>query len=341
MGLLIGLSHIRHYIPDGIIKTLVMALVMSRIQYCLTVYGNGTKKNFQRIQKILNFAARVIFGRRKFDHVSDLRDQLGWMTPQTMGRLPDRSHSPKGYPAGRARGTGVSVHFELWHKAQIHSPGQPISPSPTPTWNRQASFWLSCSSATKQSSQRVGAATARQICPSRKSAFQTEIMRPYVWVDSLQSTLVRVYIYITECGKNCVCCDSLYVCRVDCVNVNLFPHVANLAQTLSGNRHAVCGWLKNVNTYIHTYIHLRITYAILTTTELRATRTSRGDWPTSGRGAQGAELRRGRSTTAGRQLIMCRRHASLYHLAEFSGRNLALRVNDKCPKFSFFLKRPY
>ena len=32
---------------------------------------------------------------------------------------------------------------------------------------------------------------------------------------------------------------------------------------------------------------------------------------------------------------------SLYHLAEFSGQNLALRVNDKCPKFSFFLKRPY
>ena len=84
MGLLVGLSHIRHYIPDGVIKTLVMALVMSRIQYCLTVYGNGTKKNFQRIQKIINFAARVIFGRRKFDHVSDLRDQLGWMTPETM-----------------------------------------------------------------------------------------------------------------------------------------------------------------------------------------------------------------------------------------------------------------
>ena len=59
--------------------------------------------------------------------------------------------------------------------------------------------------------------------------------------------------------------------------------------------------------------------------------TSRGDWPTSGHGAQGAELRRGRSVTAGRQLILCGRHASLYHLAEFSGRNLALRVNDKCP----------
>ena len=44
----------RYYIPDGVIKTLVMALVMSRIQYCLTVYENGTKQIFQRIQKILN-----------------------------------------------------------------------------------------------------------------------------------------------------------------------------------------------------------------------------------------------------------------------------------------------
>ena len=84
MGLLIGLSHVRHCLPDGVIKTIVTALVISRVQYCLTVYGNGTKKNFDRLQKILNFAARVIFGRRKFDHVSDLRDQLGWMTPAKM-----------------------------------------------------------------------------------------------------------------------------------------------------------------------------------------------------------------------------------------------------------------
>ena len=83
-GLLIGLSHVRHYLPDGVTKTLVVALVMSRIKYCLPVFGNGTLKNFDRLQKLLNFAARVIFGRRKFDHVSDLRDQLGWMTPETM-----------------------------------------------------------------------------------------------------------------------------------------------------------------------------------------------------------------------------------------------------------------
>ena len=84
MGVLIGLSHARHCLPDGVIKTLVTALVLSQVRYCLTVYGNGTQKNFDRIQKILNFSARVIFGRRKFDHVSDLREQLRWMTPRQM-----------------------------------------------------------------------------------------------------------------------------------------------------------------------------------------------------------------------------------------------------------------
>ena len=84
MGVLIGVSHVRHCLPDGVLKTIVTALVISRVRYCLTVYINGTQKNFDRLQKILNFAARVIFGRRKFDHVSDLRDILGWMSPKTM-----------------------------------------------------------------------------------------------------------------------------------------------------------------------------------------------------------------------------------------------------------------
>ena len=37
-----------------------------------------------KIQKVLNFAAKVIFGRRKFDHVSDLRDRLQWLPAQLM-----------------------------------------------------------------------------------------------------------------------------------------------------------------------------------------------------------------------------------------------------------------
>ena len=83
-GVLVALSHVRHVLPIGVVKTLVAALVLSQVTYCLSIYGNGTKKNMDKIQKVLNFAARVIFGKRKFDHVSDLREKLGWLPAQLM-----------------------------------------------------------------------------------------------------------------------------------------------------------------------------------------------------------------------------------------------------------------
>ena len=87
MGILSGLSHARHYLPNGVISTLVTALVFSQVRYCISVYGNGSKKNLKRIKKVLNFGARVIFGRKKFDHVSDLWDRLGWLQPQRLVEL--------------------------------------------------------------------------------------------------------------------------------------------------------------------------------------------------------------------------------------------------------------
>ena len=73
-GVLIALSHLRHYLPPQTVPDIVTALVISHIRYCLAVYGNGTAKNLASVQKILNFAARVVSGRRKFNHVSDVRD---------------------------------------------------------------------------------------------------------------------------------------------------------------------------------------------------------------------------------------------------------------------------
>ena len=41
----------------------------------------------QRLQKILNFGLRAVSGRRKFDHISDVRDQLGWPTARQLYEL--------------------------------------------------------------------------------------------------------------------------------------------------------------------------------------------------------------------------------------------------------------
>ena len=83
-GILIGLSHVRHHIPSELLPTVVSALVLSHVRYCLSVYGNGSDKNIQRLQKVINFALRVVSGRRKFDHISDVREELGWPTARQL-----------------------------------------------------------------------------------------------------------------------------------------------------------------------------------------------------------------------------------------------------------------
>ena len=78
-GILTALSHLRHFLPPDTLPEIVTALAVSHIRYCLSVYGNGSASNLKAIQKLLNFAARVIAGKRRFDRVSDVRDRLGWL----------------------------------------------------------------------------------------------------------------------------------------------------------------------------------------------------------------------------------------------------------------------
>ena len=54
-GMLTGLVHLRHYLPETVLSTLVSALVLSHVRCCLTVYGNGTAKNLNRVQNIFKF----------------------------------------------------------------------------------------------------------------------------------------------------------------------------------------------------------------------------------------------------------------------------------------------
>lgn len=78
-GILIGLMHIRHIVPHSILPRLVDSLVLSHVRYCAPVYGSANRTTIARLQKVFNFSARVISGRRKFDHVSDVLDELAWL----------------------------------------------------------------------------------------------------------------------------------------------------------------------------------------------------------------------------------------------------------------------
>ena len=83
-GMLLGLHHARHRLPPQIIKPIVNSLVLSSVRYCLSVYGNCNAQSMHRIQKIINFCARVVTGRRKRDHISDAVRLLGWLPAREM-----------------------------------------------------------------------------------------------------------------------------------------------------------------------------------------------------------------------------------------------------------------
>ena len=83
-GILISLAHSRHVLPSWTVAYVVNALVVSSIRYCVSVYGSCNDSQLHRVQKLLNFCARVIGGRRKYDRVSDVLRQLGWLSARQL-----------------------------------------------------------------------------------------------------------------------------------------------------------------------------------------------------------------------------------------------------------------
>ena len=75
---LVGLSKLRHKLPYETKKTLIEALMFPYITYCCTVWGGCTATQRRRIQMAINFAARIVSGLARHDHISPALEALGW-----------------------------------------------------------------------------------------------------------------------------------------------------------------------------------------------------------------------------------------------------------------------
>jgi hypothetical protein len=75
---------IRRCLPSDALKSLINAFVLSRVDYCSAIYSRQTKKQFSRLQSVLNAAARLIFGLGKFCHITPILKNLHWL------RFPER-----------------------------------------------------------------------------------------------------------------------------------------------------------------------------------------------------------------------------------------------------------
>ena len=56
------------------------ALVLSRVDYCNSLFANAPATSTKRLQSLINMAVRVLSGRSRIDHITDfIRDYLHWL----------------------------------------------------------------------------------------------------------------------------------------------------------------------------------------------------------------------------------------------------------------------
>lgn len=74
------ISRIKHLLDRNSLLLVMNAFVFSKLFYCSTVWANTSQSNVKKLQLVQNFAARIVLGLRKYDHISDGIRSLNWLT---------------------------------------------------------------------------------------------------------------------------------------------------------------------------------------------------------------------------------------------------------------------
>ena len=73
------ISSIRHVLTVDATKTLVTSLVLLRLDYCNSLLSGIPQQLIDKLQKVQNCSARLIFKTSKWTHVSPLLAKLHWL----------------------------------------------------------------------------------------------------------------------------------------------------------------------------------------------------------------------------------------------------------------------
>jgi len=74
------LRSVRRSLSHESFTRLVVALVLAQLDYCNGVLAGLPASQLSRLQSVLHAAARLIYGVRRYDHVTPLLQQLHWLS---------------------------------------------------------------------------------------------------------------------------------------------------------------------------------------------------------------------------------------------------------------------
>ena len=77
-SILFCLYKIRHHLTPDVRQLLIQCHVFPHILYCLSVWGGAAQCHLHKLQKVINFGARIVSGARIYEHISPTIESLGW-----------------------------------------------------------------------------------------------------------------------------------------------------------------------------------------------------------------------------------------------------------------------
>ena len=78
-GVLRQLRSVRRSLPRSALTTLVTSFIMSKVDYCNAVLAGLPQRELDRVQSVVNAAARLSVDARRYDHVTPLLMDLHWL----------------------------------------------------------------------------------------------------------------------------------------------------------------------------------------------------------------------------------------------------------------------
>ena len=74
-----NISKIRKYLDTDSAKSLVQSVVVSRIDYCNSLLSKAPQRLTNKLQRVQNHAARIIYKKKKRDHITPVLKELHWL----------------------------------------------------------------------------------------------------------------------------------------------------------------------------------------------------------------------------------------------------------------------
>ena len=71
--------HISKFVSESCLKTLAASFILSRLDYCNALYINLPQYQIKKLQKLQNFAAKVVLNKSIFEHVTPCLIELHWL----------------------------------------------------------------------------------------------------------------------------------------------------------------------------------------------------------------------------------------------------------------------